>query len=193
MDYALQMLREQEESASKARAAEIVAALNNLHIDEMSVGTRVSFVKKFSGSKAYTYLALKTHDVIDGVGMDWWYVTNRKGGLTNGEFKELLAEKLGFESFEVLYSSVSLKVPAPPEPETETWKGWVGAPVNPNYPMEPDYVKTDDVAANHPLRGFGRNRQSRVASSPPEYNEVPGTSASTHAAGEPMNGEENPA
>jgi hypothetical protein len=111
MDYALSMLQEQRESESKARAAEIVARVKLLHIAELSVGTKVSFVKKFSGDKAYTYLALKTHDIIGGIGMDRWYVTGKSDKYTNEEFEELLAEKLGFESFQRLVPIVDVTTP----------------------------------------------------------------------------------
>jgi len=162
MDYALEMLREQDESASKARAAEIVQRVKNLHVDEMSVGVRVSFVKKFSGSKEYTFLALKTHDIIDGIGMDRWYVTNRRGALTNGEFEELLAEKLGFENFELLYPSASLKV------------------------SPPDYIKMDTEIMNPPLRDFNRQARGTFTQVGPRPSPL------SHAIGEEMDGEEDP-
>lgn len=137
MDYALEMLQEQRDSASKERAAQIVAAVKTLHVDEMSIGTKVSFVKRFSGSKEYTYLALKTHDVIDGIGMDRWYVTGKSGKYTNEQFENLLAEKLGFEDFQVLVPMQAVLTAADrwisPSKETEydlPLKGW-GADVNP--------------------------------------------------------------
>lgn len=115
MDYALEMLREQRESASKDRAAEIVAQVKALHVDEMSPGTKVSFVKRFSGQREYTYLALKVHDErSDHAGEDLWFVTKRTNPLTNEQFEELLAEKLGFEDFTVL-------VPAPKPLYVGTW------------------------------------------------------------------------
>lgn len=95
MDYALQMLNEQRESESKARAAEIVARVKQLHVDELSVGTKVEFTKRYSDDKAYTFLAVKTDA--------GWFTTGRHVvALTNEEFEELLAEKLGFENFQQL-------------------------------------------------------------------------------------------
>jgi len=125
VDYATQMLREKralaQEAAEHERSAAVVAAVEMLHVDEMSVGTKVSFVKRFSGQREYTYLALKTHNILDGIGMDLWYVTNKSRTYTNGEFEELLAEKLGFEDFTVL-------VPARENPNVDVMKGWVGTP-----------------------------------------------------------------
>lgn len=99
MDYALEMLKEQRDSASKERAAAIVAAVKQLHVDEMSPGTKVSFVKRFSGEREYTYLALK---VEQKNGDQFWFVTGDDDYRTNERFEELLAERLGFEDFQVL-------------------------------------------------------------------------------------------
>jgi hypothetical protein len=118
MDYALQMLQEQRESASKDRAAEIVARVKQLHISELSVGTKVEFVKRFSGNKAYTYLALKVHNEM--LGMDLWYVTGKEASLQNEAFENFLAEKLGFESFQRLTL-------AREDPNADVIKGWAGA------------------------------------------------------------------
>jgi hypothetical protein len=137
MDYALEMLKEQRDSASKQRAAEIVTAVKNLHVDEMSIGTKVSFVKRFSGDQIYTYLALKTHNILDGIDMDRWYVTGRSRKYTNGEFEDLLAEKLGFEDFTVLAPVIVvnridefLADPSTGVHRERPLKGW-GADVNP--------------------------------------------------------------
>jgi hypothetical protein len=99
VDYALEMLKEQRDSASKQKAAEIVAAVKNLHVDEMSPGTKVSFVKRFSGQHEYTYLALKVQQKNDE---QVWYVTGDDDVRTNEGFEELLASRLGFEDFQVL-------------------------------------------------------------------------------------------
>lgn len=112
MDYALNMLREQRESASKDNAAAIVARVKALHVDEMPTGTKVSFVKRFSGQREYTYLALKVRD--EKLDVDLWYVTGQAGGLGNERFEELLAEKLGFESFRLL-------VPVPKPADGGLW------------------------------------------------------------------------
>jgi hypothetical protein len=106
MDYALEMLQEQRDSASKQKAAEIVASVKTLHIGEISPGTKVTFTKKFSGDKAYTYLALKVDDEKAG---QLWFVTGRERGLTNEKFEELLAEKLGFENFQQLFVGSAIK------------------------------------------------------------------------------------
>jgi hypothetical protein len=129
VDYAREMLHEQRDSESKARAAEIVARVRALHVDELSTGTWVSFVKKFSGDKKYTYLALKSF--IDGE--DLWFITNRKGGLTNESFEDLLAESLGFQDFQQLFPSPGLRAApnyAAPSPESEPWTA-------PNYTESP--------------------------------------------------------
>jgi hypothetical protein len=114
VDYAKQMLLEQRESESKARAAEIVAHVRQLHVDELSPGTMVSFVKRYSGDQEYTFLALKV--VSEKLGGQRWYITNRDGARTNEQLEELLAEKLGFESFQRL-------VPAPKPLHASTWVG----------------------------------------------------------------------
>lgn len=150
MDYALQMLQEQRDSASKQKAAEIVQRVKQLHVAEISPGTKVTFTKKFSGDKAYTYLALKVDDEKAG---QLWFVTGRERGLTNERFEELLAEKLGFERFELLFPSVALKAAsdwiAPPAPsqtkydiEPKPVKGW-GADVSPtgSTSNEPEPIK----------------------------------------------------
>lgn len=124
VDYALNMLQEQRDSASKERAAEIVAAVKTLHVAEMSIGTKVSFVKRFSGDREYIYLALKVANQIGGE--ERWYVTGKESPLTNERFENLLAEKLGFENFQILHPINPMTGLRPPQPET--WKGWGGAP-----------------------------------------------------------------
>lgn len=104
LDYALQMLNEQRDSESKARAAEIVQRVKALSVEHLHPGIMVSFVKRFSGDKAYTYLALKTVDR----DRDAWYVTGKDGTFSNARFEDLLAEKLGFEDFTVLGPAVTL-------------------------------------------------------------------------------------
>jgi len=141
MDYALEMLKDQRDSASKQRAAEIVQRVKQLHVDEMSPGTKVSFVKRFSGDREYTYLALK---VEQKNGDQFWYVTGDDDFRTNERFEELLASRLGFEDFQLLFPSPALKAaegwirsaaPGAPaetkyEDPTKPLKGW-GADVNP--------------------------------------------------------------
>ena len=162
MDYALEMLQEQRDSASKERAAQIVAAVKTLHVDEMSIGTKVSFVKKFSGSKEYTYLALKTRDTVDGVNTDRWYITGKSGKYTNEQFENLLAEKLGFEDFQVL---------VPMQAVLTATSNWIAPPAS--------YVSPKKVENEHveQLKGWGA-----------DVNPAP----STHAFGPEMPGEEDP-
>lgn len=140
MDYAKEMLHEQRDSELKARAAEIVARVRALHVDELSTGTWVSFVKKFSGDKKYTYLALKSF--IDGE--DLWFITNRKGGLTNESFEDLLAESLGFQDFQQVFPSPGLRVApryAAPSPESELWEHEVNYTEPPSPPVNPQQWK----------------------------------------------------
>lgn len=101
VDYVKDMLWKQRESESKARAAEIVARIRALHVDEMSPGTKVSFTKKFHSTHEYTYLALK---VEKESGEQHWYVTGDCDYRTNERFEELLGERLGFENFELLWA-----------------------------------------------------------------------------------------
>jgi hypothetical protein len=127
VDYALEMLKEQRDSASKDRAAEIVQRVKNLHVDEISPGTKVSFVKRFSGTKSYTYLALK---VQQENGEQFWYVTGDDDVRTNERFEELLASRLGFEDFQRLVT-----VPMDSIAGTPIY-GWKGAPASLKYDTE---------------------------------------------------------
>lgn len=151
MDYALQMLHEQRDSVSKERAAQIVAAVKQLHVDEMSPGTKVSFVKRFSGDNVYTYLALK---VERKSGEQLWYITGDDDYRSNERFEELLASRLGFEHFQVL-------VPAQPVPNADVMAGWAGA--------RGRSLKQDDEITNPlptALDSFEPRRPTRRAVSP---------------------------
>lgn len=99
VDYAVEMLREQRESASMEAASVIVAAVKSLEIAKMAVGTRVSFAKKFNGDKEYTYLAFKSD-----VG---WFVTKKNRAYTDEALEELLASGLGFANFAYLEEVVT--------------------------------------------------------------------------------------
>ena len=174
MDYALQMLQEQRDSASKQKAAEIVQRVKQLHVDEISPGTKVSFVKKFSGDKEFTYLALKVDDEKAG---QLWFVTGRERGLTNEKFEELLAEKLGFENFQRLATVPLDSIMASPQ-----LKGWAGVPASPKYDTE----------------GWGADVSptgSAPVPAPPEPETWKGWAGapSTHAVGPSEPGEESPA
>ena len=94
-DAAVELLKAHHSEVELALAQDTVNRVLNLNIAGIADHTAVMFEKRFSGSISYTYLALKV--ITDG--KTRWYITVMKEVMTDEEFEQFLASRLGFERF----------------------------------------------------------------------------------------------
>lgn len=99
-DAAVRLLRDERAAATETRAALIVKRVHSLGVKNFNDGTVIRVTKTYDSATTYTYLAYKVNDK--------WYVTGSAKRRSDDEFEEFLAERGGFERFEINYESWTL-------------------------------------------------------------------------------------